>query len=72
MENSYSQLSEDLRKLLQHLPHLKDGKWIQKFLEAIVRIAGEEIDRLDWKILTYAIEEFRKGISGILPLPSHS
>ena len=61
MENSYSQLTEDLLKLLQHLPHLKDSKWIQRSLEAIVRIAEEEIDRLNWKILTYAIEDLEKG-----------
>jgi len=43
------------------MPHLKDGKWIQRSLEAIVRIAEEEIDRLNWKILTYAIEDLEKG-----------
>ncbi|MCA2686323.1 MAG: LOG family protein [Microcystis sp. M038S2] len=67
MDNSYSELSEDLLKLVQHLPHLKDGKWIQRSLEAIVRIAEEEIDRLDWKILTYAIEDLEKGFQVFYP-----
>jgi len=67
MENSYSELTEDLLKLLQHLPHLKDSKWIQRSLEAIVRIAEEEIDRLDWKILTYAIEDLEKGFQVFYP-----
>ncbi len=67
MDNSYSELSEDLLKLVQHLPHLKDGKWIQRSLEAIVRIAEEEIDRLDWKILTYAIEDIEKGFQVFYP-----
>jgi hypothetical protein len=67
MDNSYSELSEDLLKLVQRLPQLKDGKWIQRALEVLIRMSEEEIDRLDWKILTYA-----KRISGILSLSSHS
>jgi uncharacterized protein (TIGR00730 family) len=56
-----STLAEDLCQLVDRLPHLQHGQWIQRALEVLLRMSGEEIDRLDWKILTYAIEDMEKG-----------
>lgn len=62
-----SPLAENLAELLQQLPALKHHKWIQRALEVLVRIAGEEIDRLDWKILTASLEDLEQGFLTFYP-----
>jgi uncharacterized protein (TIGR00730 family) len=70
---SYSQqpidphLSEELADLVRHLPTLKHGKWIQRALEVLVRMADEDIDRLDWKILTVSLEDLERGFQTFYP-----
>lgn len=65
--NLNSCLSEDLSELLDNLPNHKYGKWIQRALAVLLRIAGEEIDRLDWKILTAALEDLEQGFQIFYP-----
>ncbi|MEG3439514.1 LOG family protein [Pannus brasiliensis CCIBt3594] len=60
-------LGEDLLKLVDRLPDLKHGKWIRRALEVLVRMSGEEIDRLDWKILTHALEDMERGFQSFYP-----
>jgi len=56
-DNSLESLSADLQQLIEKLPNLEHGKWIQRALEVLLRITGEEIERLDWKILTASLED---------------
>ena len=56
-DNSLESLSADLQQLITKLPDLEHGKWIQRALGVLLRITGEEIERLDWKILTAALED---------------
>ena len=73
MALSYSQqpidpdLSEELADLVRHLPTLKHGKWIKRALEVLVRMSDEEIDRLDWKILTASLEDLERGFQTFYP-----
>ena len=60
-------LAEDLRHLVDRLPDLKNGQWIRRALEVLIRMSEEEIDRLDWKILTHAIEDMEKGFQAFYP-----
>lgn len=60
-------LPADLVELIDQLPNLQHGKWIQRALAVLVRIAGEEVDRLDWKILTAALEDLEQGFQVFYP-----
>jgi uncharacterized protein (TIGR00730 family) len=60
-------LAEALTELVGQLPELKHSKWIERALAVLVRMAGEEIDRLDWKILTNALEDLEQGFTTFYP-----
>ncbi len=60
-------LAEDLAELIEQLPEHKHGKLIKRSLAVLMRIAGEEIDRLDWKILTTALEDLEQGFLTFYP-----
>ncbi len=65
--NRKSPLSAELTELIDQLPNLKHGKWIERALAVLVRIAGEEVDRLDIKILTASLEDLEKGFQIFYP-----
>ncbi len=54
-------LQADLAELLDSLPNLKHQQLIQQALATIVRLAGNEIDRLDWKILSASLADMERG-----------
>ncbi|GAC1457397.1 MAG: LOG family protein [Chamaesiphon sp.] len=60
-------LQSDLAELLDLLPNLKHAKWIQRALSVLVRLAGEEIDRLDWKILSASLQDMERGFKVFYP-----
>lgn len=61
-ENNFpSSLSQELLELTEQLSSRKHGKWIQRALSVLLRIAGEEVDRLDWKILATSLEDLENG-----------
>ncbi len=60
-------LQEDVVDLINQLPNLKHGKWIQRALTTLVQIAGSEIDRLDWKILSASLQDMERGFRGFYP-----
>lgn len=62
-----SNFPEDLLELVEQVESHPHGKWIQRALSVLTRVAGEEIDRLDWKILTAAIEDMEKGFQVFYP-----
>ena len=58
---------EELLELVDQLPAHKYGKLIQRALSVLMRIASEEIDRLDWKILTNSLEDLEQGFQLFYP-----
>ncbi len=54
-------------EFLDGLPNQKHGKWIQRSLETLLRIADEDLDRLDWKILSASLSDLEKGFTTFLP-----
>lgn len=60
-------LQEDLAALIDQLPTLQHGRWIQRALSILVRLAGEEIDRLDWKILTASLQDMERAFQVFYP-----
>ncbi|MBK4732103.1 LOG family protein [Oxynema sp. CENA135] len=60
-------LEADLKRLIEDLPSLKHKKWIGRSLASLVRIASEDIDRLDWKILSASIQDLESGFQIFYP-----
>jgi uncharacterized protein (TIGR00730 family) len=54
-------LKNDLLATIDRLPTMSNGKWIQRALEAIVRLSETDIDRLDWKILSASVSDMERA-----------
>jgi hypothetical protein len=57
----------EIETLLAELPSLKHGKLIRQVLETVLRMMGYEADRLDWKILNYALLDMERGFTTFQP-----
>lgn len=57
----------ELEEFFAQLPDHKHAKWIQRALGVLIRTAGEDIDRLDWKIITASLEDMEKGFQTFYP-----
>ena len=60
-------IDQEVSKLLNNLPNLKQQKWIGRSLSTIVNIAEEELERLDWKILAASLQDMEKGFKTFYP-----
>jgi hypothetical protein len=60
-------LQTDLAALIDQLPSLEHGKWIQRALILLMQLAEEEIDRLDWKILTACVQDMERAFKVFYP-----
>ena len=65
--NDLSTLKNDLITTNDKLPTMENGKWIQRALESILRLAETEIDRLDWKILSASIGDMERAFEIFYP-----
>ncbi|NBO31885.1 MAG: LOG family protein [Cyanobacteria bacterium WB6_1B_304] len=61
------QLRSDLLHLLDRLPSLHHQPWIQRTLATLIRLADEEIDRLDWKIVAASMQDMEQGFKTFFP-----
>ncbi|MDY6937514.1 MAG: LOG family protein [Cyanobacteriota bacterium] len=57
----------EILELLDRLPSLEHGKWIARSMATLVRIANSDVERLDWKILTYALQDMEQGFEVFYP-----
>lgn len=66
-----SELSDAAQLQLEHLfeeiPTLKHGRLIQEILATVLRMAGRVSDRLDWKILNYALQDMEQAFQVFQP-----
>lgn len=62
-----TKLQQDLLQLVDRLPSLAHGDLIQTALEVLVRMAGEELDRLDFKILRSTLRDLELGFQAFHP-----
>jgi uncharacterized protein (TIGR00730 family) len=60
-------LKEDLANLVDRLSTLPNGDRIERALTSILRLADADIERLDWKILSAAIEDMEKAFQMFYP-----
>lgn len=66
-DNTIPSLAKDIGELIAKLSEHQHGTLVQRALSVLLRIAGEEIDRLDWKILTAALEDLEQGVQTFYP-----
>lgn len=66
-EPALKSLQTDLTALIEQLPTLEHGEWIRRVLTVLLRLSGEEIDRLDWKILTASVQDMERAFKVFYP-----
>jgi uncharacterized protein (TIGR00730 family) len=60
-------IQTDLTTLIEQLPSLEHQKWIERALSVIRRLSEQEIERLDWKILTASMEDMERAFQIFYP-----
>ncbi|MGA7935985.1 MAG: LOG family protein [Kovacikia sp.] len=67
LPNPSESLHADVLRLLERLPNSKHGELIQLALSTIVRMADDEIDRLDWKICNASLQDMERAFKTFYP-----
>lgn len=57
------ELDAILQNTLETLPEHEHGKWIERSLRALCAMAERDTDRLDWKILSKAIQDITQAMN---------
>lgn len=65
--DSGDSLYAEVLSLIDRLPNDQYAKWIERSLRTIVRLAGKEIDRLDWKILSASLQDMERAFQVFYP-----
>jgi uncharacterized protein (TIGR00730 family) len=60
-QESASLLKKDLQALLAHLPPNQPSKYLKKAFKVLIRLAQEERDSLEWKIVSATLKDLEKG-----------
>jgi uncharacterized protein (TIGR00730 family) len=60
-------LRAKVNDLFDQLSHLPNGDLIAQALTTIVRVSGDEIDRLDWKILNASLQDMERAFTIFYP-----
>ncbi|NJR52683.1 MAG: LOG family protein [Leptolyngbyaceae cyanobacterium CSU_1_3] len=65
--HSLESLQLTVNDLISQLPTLPNGDLIAQAFATVVRMAGDEIDRLDWKILNASLQDMERAFSTFYP-----
>jgi uncharacterized protein (TIGR00730 family) len=65
--HSIESLQLTVNDLISQLPMLPNGDLIAQAFATVVRMAGDEIDRLDWKILNASLQDMERAFSTFYP-----
>jgi len=57
----------ELTHLFEEIAKHKHGKLIRQVFETLLRMMGQEAERLDWKILNSALQDMEKGFTTFQP-----
>jgi len=60
-------LRSDLLQVLDRLPALENGAIIGQIFETLIRMSGQEAERLDWKILSQSLLDMEEGFKSFFP-----
>jgi uncharacterized protein (TIGR00730 family) len=64
---AFESLQAEVIDLINQLPMLKHEHWIARSLLTIVRMAGEDLDRLDWKIISASLRDMENALELFYP-----
>jgi hypothetical protein len=67
LPNPSESIHAEVLRLLERLPNSKHGELIQLALATIVRMADDEIDRLDWKICNASLQDMERAFKTFYP-----
>ncbi len=67
VSRQHEQLRADVLEVLDQLPAIENGELVAQILETLVRMAGQEAERLDWKILSYSLLDMESGFKAFFP-----
>lgn len=56
-----AQLCADVLRVIDKLPSLENGELLEQIFETLVRMAEQEAERLDWKILSHSLLDMEEG-----------
>jgi uncharacterized protein (TIGR00730 family) len=59
--------TQDLDKLLDNLGNHPHRKWITKALKSLSKITEQDVDSLDWKIISGVLRDIEKGLKTFKP-----
>ncbi|MCM1981490.1 LOG family protein [Lyngbya confervoides] len=62
-----SELSQKMATLMAHLSDHEHGKLIQRSLKTLIDLSEQDLDRLDWKILSAALQDMARGFEVFHP-----
>lgn len=65
--DDFKTLQENIEALKHRLPTLKHEKWVSRSISTLISIAFNDAERLDWKILTYALQDMELGFQAFYP-----
>ncbi|OCR02238.1 cytochrome D ubiquinol oxidase subunit II [Oscillatoriales cyanobacterium USR001] len=60
-------LQAEVTDLINQLPNLQHQAWIRRSLSTIARMAGEDFDRLDWKIISASLLDMERAFQLFYP-----
>lgn len=60
-------LRGDLLRVMDQLPVMESGGLIKEILETLVRMATQEAEPLDWKILSHSLLDMEEGFKSFFP-----
>lgn len=60
-------LRSDVLHVMDRLGALENGELIEQIFETLVRMADQEAERLDWKILNYSLLDMEEGFKSFYP-----
>ncbi|MEG3895388.1 MULTISPECIES: LOG family protein [unclassified Microcoleus] len=63
----FESLQAEVMDLFDRFPMLKHSEWIERSLSTIVQMTGDELDRLDWKIIAASLRDMEKAFSMFYP-----
>lgn len=66
-QSDYAQLEQQLKQLIHQLPKHPQGKLIHRSLQTLAEMSQQDLDRLDWKILSAALLDMQAGFKVFHP-----
>ncbi len=66
-DRSSIQLRANVLRVLDRLHRTEHGELIEEIFETLVRMAEQEAERLDWKILSHSLLDMEKGFKSFFP-----